>query len=103
MVSNQASSSLPELPAGVYRHYKGQYYLVLGYGHDSNYADRTVVVYVGLQLEGALPNAPRLNVRTVADFFGLVGSGQPRFSYVGPVWSGEPDQGHDAGAAPHTP
>lgn len=27
---------LPELPAGVWRHYKGPLYQVLGYGHDSN-------------------------------------------------------------------
>jgi hypothetical protein len=103
MAPSQSSSSLPELPAGVYRHYKGHYYLVLGYGHDGNYAGRTVVVYVGLQLEGALPDAPRLNVRTVADFLGLVDSGQPRFSYVGPAWPAAPDQDYGAGAAPHTP
>jgi hypothetical protein len=87
------SIQLPELPAGVYRHYKGHYYLVIGYGHDSNYEDRHVVVYVGLELDDA-KQGPRLNVRTVADFFDTVtpSVGQkavPRFAYVGPSWEGQ--------------
>jgi hypothetical protein len=86
-------AQLPDLPAGVYRHYKGHHYLVLGYGHDSNYNGRQVVVYVGLELEKADPGEPRMNVRTVDDFFAWV---QPygaqekvrRFTYVGPSWQG---------------
>lgn len=58
---------LPDLPAGVYRHYKGPLYQVLGYGHDSNYEGRAVVVYIGLQLDGA-KTGPRLAVRTAEDF-----------------------------------
>ena len=99
---------LPELPAGVYRHYKQRYYLVLGYGHDANFDDRWVVVYVGLELNDAR-SGPRLAVRSVSDFLAWVtpeGSTVAhqdlpeaehakhghvrRFTYVGPSW--EPDQ-----------
>lgn len=92
---------LPDLSAGIYQHYKGHHYLVLGYGRDANDAEREVVVYVGLELDGAKPG-PRLSVRTVDDFLadvdpvtgvataewsdGLV----PRFRYVGPAWTGRP-------------
>jgi hypothetical protein len=60
-----------ELHAGVYRHYKGHLYLVLGYADDANTEGRTVVVYVGLQLDGAGPGA-RIKVRTAEDFFAPV-------------------------------
>ncbi len=77
---------LPELPAGVWRHYReGHLYEVLGYAVDANNEDRRVVVYVGLQLDGARPG-PRLRVRTVEDFFADV-DGKPRFQYVGPEWT----------------
>jgi hypothetical protein len=84
--------NLPDLTAGVYRHYKGHLYLVLGYGHDSNYEGREVVVYVGLELDDA-NTGPRLAVRTVEDFFATVqpeGSSERvrRFTYVGPSWEG---------------
>lgn len=78
------------LKAGVYRHYKGPLYLVLGLAHDANAGDlystrswvarsseryplgeREVVVYVGLQTDEAHPGA-RLAVRTVDDFFAWV-------------------------------
>jgi hypothetical protein len=96
--------NLPDLRAGVYRHYKGPLYLVLGYGHDANNDSRQVVVYVGLQLDGAKPG-PRLAVRDVDDFFAIVnplnGVAQKscvfpsptfprRFTYVGPTWEGQP-------------
>lgn len=84
-------TSLPHLPAGVYRHYKGHHYLVLGFGHDSNVDGRNVVVYVGLELEGA-SRAPRMNVRTVEDFFASVelsGRKVRRFTYIGPIWPGQ--------------
>jgi hypothetical protein len=83
---------LPDLPSGVWRHYKGPLYLVLGYGHDANalgdattYDDtvigthsteasewlpleeRIVVVYLGLELTDA-HTGPRLAVRTAEDF-----------------------------------
>lgn len=98
-------SDLPELPAGVWKHYKSGLYLVFGYGHDSNYEGRVVVVYIGLQLDDA-KTGPRLAVRTVEDFFSWVvpTTGevvQPydpdglfadyaveRFRYLGPSWDG---------------
>lgn len=58
------TSDLPELRPGIYRHYKGQLYQALGYGHDSNDETRVVVVYVPLQLDGA-HEGPRLAVRSV--------------------------------------
>lgn len=129
---------MADLLAGVYRHYKGPLYLVLGLAHDANadvlfHADevefakrdwqsgtmhqeaplgeRTVVVYVGLQLDDAKPGA-RLAVRSYDDFFTFVcwnrecaSYGEEgtqaqycsactrfkyeRFRYVGPMWTGQ--------------
>lgn len=84
-----------ELRMGIYRHYKGTLYQVLGIAHDANaeeYSDtvkqvrsrfmaahmshlmpdavsesRTVVVYMPLQLDGA-HLGPRMAVRTLDDF-----------------------------------
>lgn len=126
------ATDLPNLPAGVWRHYKGHFYLVLGYGHDANVIDgdtygdgdlgewsdeayewlaldeRTVVVYVGLELTDA-HTGPRLAVRTAEDFHAhvctrkehthygkavtdvmerAVCAAVPRFAYVGPSWEG---------------
>ena len=71
---------LPELPTGVWRHWKGRDYLVLGLGHDADVEGRTVVVYVPLY---DVPG-PRLAVRTAASFLEEVEPGVPRFRYVGP-------------------
>lgn len=82
-----------DIKAGVYRHYKGPLYLVLGLAHDANaeelarwdpdhydgvhqrpqesLGEREVVVYVGLQLDTAHTGA-RLAVRTAEDFFARV-------------------------------
>ncbi len=91
----------PDLPSGVYRHYKGHLYLVLGYGRDASRSNRDVVIYVGLELDGAKAG-PRMYVRDVAEFFDIVnpttGVGQigfphpsaefpRRFTYVGPGWA----------------
>ncbi|MFL6110761.1 MAG: DUF1653 domain-containing protein [Catenulispora sp.] len=91
-------AKLPDLLAGIYRHYKGHHYLVLGYGHDANHDGRQVVVYVGLELDGAKPGG-RLAVRDVDDFFAIVdpatgetrsnfpSPGYPlRFTYIGAIW-----------------
>ena len=76
------------MDAGIYRHYKGPLYLVLGLAHDANaeelhgsspgglldgrpLGEREVVVYVPLQLDGAHLGA-RMAVRTRADFFAHV-------------------------------
>lgn len=124
------ATDLPDLPAGVYRHYKGHFYQVFGYGHDANadtlgdtaapdldgevhpLGERPVVVYMGLQLDGA-HTGPRLAVRTADDFHAWVhpedGAACPthvgdtntfcscnpatmavkRFAYVGPMWDGD--------------
>jgi hypothetical protein len=73
--------SLPELQAGVWRHWKGRDYLVLGLGHDADVEGRTVVVYVPLY---DVPG-PRLAVRTVEGFLEEVAPGLPRFTYRGPA------------------
>jgi hypothetical protein len=87
------------LNAGIYRHYKGHSYLVLGHARDANDESRTVVVYVGLDLDGA-KNGYRMSVRTVEDFWAVVNptTGEAvtewdgveprpvkRFVYVGPA------------------
>lgn len=86
---------LRDLRAGIYRHYKGPHYLVLGYANDADVEDRVVVVYVGLQLDGA-EKPIRMHVRAVEDFFAMIpmdievgdGSTEPgfveRFEYIGP-------------------
>lgn len=73
-------SPLPEVAAGVWRHWKGRDYLVLGLGHDADVAERTVVVYVPLYHVAG----PRLAVRTVEAFLEEVEPGVPRFRYLGP-------------------
>lgn len=80
-----------ELKAGIYQHYKGPQYLVLGLAHDANddnlyeyvqvpeaggqmissLTGREVVVYIGLQTDAAHIGA-RLAVRTLEDFFAEV-------------------------------
>lgn len=75
------SSELPELKAGVWRHWKGADYLVLGLGHDADHDGRTVVVYVPLY---DVPG-PRLAVRTVEGFLEDVSPGVSRFRYLGPA------------------
>ncbi len=77
-----------DVRAGVYRHWKGALYLLLGLAHDADVEGRTVVVYVGLYTDPAKPG-PRLSVRTRAEFFGAVDTATgpvPRFAYLGPTW-----------------
>lgn len=102
---------MTEVQSGIYRHYKGQHYLVLGLAHDANAEDlyreyfadgprysplgeREVVVYVPLELDGAHAGA-RLAVRTLSDFTATVcpfnravedGNG---WAVVGHEWCGE--------------
>lgn len=83
-----------QLKMGIYRHYKGQLYQVIGIAHDANDEDRTCVVYIGLQLDAA-HLGPRMAVRTLKDFLAYVDpktGGQapdwttpmyPRFDYMG--------------------
>lgn len=51
-----------ELLAGIYRHYKGPLYEVSGYAHDANIDGRELVLYRGLELDGA-KMGPRWSVR----------------------------------------
>jgi len=83
--------------AGIYRHYKGPLYLVLGLAHDSNDESRTAVVYIALQLDAAKAG-PRLAIRTYEDFYTYINpkngekaaksspGAKPRFKYIGSNW-----------------
>jgi len=67
---------------GVYRHYKGNYYLALGLAR-ADETDEIVVVYTRLYAREGLPMSTRKlaiwnEVVTTAD-----GSQQPRFRYIG--------------------
>jgi hypothetical protein len=54
-------STLPYLPAGVWRHWKGGLYQTLGFAQEEATGD-IVVVYIGLQLDGA-HDGPRMRTR----------------------------------------
>ena len=69
------------IPCGVYEHYKGKRYYVLGLGREHP-SDEVVVIYCRLYGREGLP----LSVRHARDFLGNAErSGQevPRFTYVG--------------------
>jgi hypothetical protein len=70
---------------GIYRHYKGPLYQVIGLAHDANDENRRCVVYIPLQLDGA-HLGPRMAVRTLENFVASGGHwpGQRRFVYLGP-------------------
>jgi Protein of unknown function (DUF1653) len=55
---------MPDIKMGIYRHYKGPLYQVLGLAHDANDENRICVVYIGLQLDEA-HLGPRLAVRNL--------------------------------------
>lgn len=84
--------------AGIYQHYKGHPYLLLGQAHDHDNPGRIVVVYVGLSLDGA-KDGFRMKVQGADIFTGYVNpeTGEPietwdgtqpepvrRFTYLGP-------------------
>lgn len=83
--NDQKSSSISEqvtVNSGVYRHFKGAYYLVLGVAANSEMPDEKMVVYVGLY---AKPG-PRMWVRPLEMFTETVerdGKIMPRFQYIG--------------------
>ncbi len=73
------------MQAGVYRHYKGGFYQVLGVAEHSNTGER-MVVYVSLT--GAHLPGPRMRVRPLAEFIQNDvemedGTWAKRFTYVG--------------------
>jgi hypothetical protein len=67
---------------GVYRHYKGNYYLALGLAREDE-TDATVVVYTRLYPREGLP----MSTRRLSVWNELVtvsgGEQQPRFAFVG--------------------
>lgn len=66
--TSQDPSFKPSITAGVYEHYKGGRYLVMGLAHDSNHDGRVAVVYVPLY---DAPG-PSMAIRDEADFHALV-------------------------------
>ena len=70
-----------EFQPGVYRHYKGQYYLALGLARQDE-TDETVVVYTRLYPREGLPMSTRL-LRIWNESVAVEGGEQPRFVYVG--------------------
>jgi hypothetical protein len=77
--------SASELRCGVYKHYKGGYYQVLGVGAHTE-TEELFVVYIGLTISASLPG-PRLRLRPLAMFLEEIewptGERAPRFSYIG--------------------
>jgi len=88
------ANNYSKFKAGIYRHYKGPLYLVLGLARDANEESRTAIIYIGLQLDEA-KKGPRLAVRTYSDFYAWVdpangkaigekeSNAVPRFEYIG--------------------
>ncbi len=60
---------------GIYRHFKGDYYIVEDIGYDAE-TEEKVVIYRGLY-EGA-----RLWVRPYDNFIGKTKDNKPRFEYI---------------------
>lgn len=70
-----------ELKAGIYKHYKGGLYLILGVARHSE-SNEKLVAYVPLSVK----DGPRITVRPYDMFFEKVTVGgvvQPRFDYQG--------------------
>lgn len=82
MVPRATLLTMGDVAAGVYRHWKGRQYLVLGTAHDANVEGREVVVYVPLYVDET-QTGPRLAVRTVEDFTATTDDGQQRFAWIG--------------------
>lgn len=81
----------PGLQAGIWRHYKGGHYQVLGIGAHSE-TDEPMVIYVSL--EGIHLPGPRIRLRPLSMWFDMVevvhknehdeiGHSVPRFTYIG--------------------
>ena len=84
----------PALPCGVYRHYKGNYYLVLGLARHSE-TEEILVVYVRLYSRDGIP----MSVRPLSHFVSpAIVNGQPvtRFEFVGQE-QGTPNPGTGGG------
>lgn len=71
------------LPAGIYRHYKGGLYLLIGVGQHTE-TNEWLVVYVALT--GAHLPGPRIRIRPLGMFLDEISLGDStalRFEYVG--------------------
>lgn len=68
-------SNIPRvIPAGLYRHYKGELYLLLGVAHHSETMER-IAVYVPLYIDPSWSGTDltdRMTVRPAEMFFGIV-------------------------------
>ncbi len=73
----------PELKVGIYEHYKGEHYLVLGIARldlaDPEWDDELAVVYMRLYRRDGAP----MSVRPLRNFLEPVETGIPRFRYLG--------------------
>lgn len=72
------------IPAGIYKHYKGNYYMVLGLARSSE-DDSQYIVYIPLYLNKEF-TGPKMTVRPAQMFFEDVlvnGKKVPRFKYMG--------------------
>ena len=86
MTSDQHARVWPSLPLGVYEHYRGDRYLVLGIARDDR-DDTPLVVYARLYRRDGLP----LTARPLDDFLAEVDTPEgpvPRFRAVGPADGG---------------
>lgn len=74
---------MDDFKPGVYRHYKGRYYLALGLAREDE-TNETVVVYTRLYPRDGLPmSTRRLTVWTEQVTVEPGQPPQPRFAYVG--------------------
>ena len=78
---NKTERFANQIPCGVYEHYKGKRYFVVGLGREHP-TDEVVVIYCRLYSREGLP----LSVRRATSFLEQVewcGRRMPRFKYVG--------------------
>ena len=84
-IEEKTAVGITAIEAGVWRHYKGGYYHVLGIGQHSE-SEELMVVYVSLTSTLGL-TGPRLHVRPLVMWRQVVttpeGKQCPRFTYVG--------------------
>jgi hypothetical protein len=72
-----------DFKAGVYRHYKGNFYLALGLAREDE-TEEIVVVYTRLYARAGLPmSTRRLKVWNEPVTAGPGATPQPRFTYIG--------------------
>lgn len=60
-----------DLRAGVYKHYKGPLYQVMGYSHNASDENRIQVLYIELEIDPKKPG-PRFATRDWREFFAFI-------------------------------